>query len=142
MLIKIDLEKAYDRLSWSFIRDTLEKLGVPNTWIMNIMNCVETTRMSVLWNGKKLDWFKPTKGIRQGDAISPFLFVLCIERLGHIINQPVNAGKWKPINLSKRGPPVSPLFFADHLLFAEASEHQMAIIWSVWIFFVHPQLKN
>ena len=85
MLIKIDMEKAYDHLSWSFIRDTLEMLGLLNTWIRSIMNYEETTRMSVLWNGKKMDWFKPTRGICQG-AISPYLFVLCMERLGHIIN--------------------------------------------------------
>ena len=68
-----------------------------------------------------MDWFKSTRGIRQGDAISPYLFVLYTERLGHIINHAINASKWKPIKLSKKGPYLSHLFFAKNLLhFAKA----------------------
>ena len=65
MLIKIDLEKAYDRLSWPFIRDTLETMGLPSSWIKNIMHCVDSTNMSVIWNGNQLASFKHTRGIRQ-----------------------------------------------------------------------------
>ena len=83
LLIKIDLEKAYDRLAWNFIKDTLQKASLPNDWIRNVMHCVETVKMSVMWNGKNLEWFGPTRGICQGDAISPYLFVLCMERSGH-----------------------------------------------------------
>ena len=50
------------------------------------MSCVETVKLSLHWNGKKLEWFHPSRGTRQGDPISPYLFVLCMERLGHIIN--------------------------------------------------------
>ena len=63
MLIKVDLEKPYDRLSWGFIRDTLGKSGLPHPWIRNIMQCVESTKMSVVWNGKNSAWFKPLRGI-------------------------------------------------------------------------------
>ena len=93
------------------------------------MKCVESSRMSIIWNGDKLEWFWPIRGIHQGDSISPYLFVLCIERLGHVINQAVSEGKWKPIKLSRRGPPLSHLFFADDLiLFAEASESQIVTV--------------
>ena len=81
MLIKVDLEKAYDRISSKFIKETLEKSELPYLWIKNIMYCVETIRMSVVWNGKPLKWFRPFRGIRQGDPISPYLFVLCMEQL-------------------------------------------------------------
>ena len=129
MLIKIDLEKAYDRLSWAFIKDSLEPLGLPNSWKKNLMHCIKTTNMSVIWNGQKLDRFKPTRGIRQGDTIYSYLFVLCMERLGHLINQAVTNGRWKPVRLSKYGPPLSHFFFADDLLlFTEASQDQIRTI--------------
>ena len=63
MLIKIDLEKAYDRLSWKFIRNTLEIGGFPNSSMRKIMQCVETSKLSVSWNGKAVDWFQPSRGI-------------------------------------------------------------------------------
>ena len=97
---------------------------------MNIMHCIEIVRMYVYWNRKNLEWFKPTREVRQGDYISPYLFVLCMERLRHIINQAVVAeGRWKPIRLSRNGPPLSHLFFADDLLiFADAFEDQINVI--------------
>lgn len=55
MVLKIDLEKAYDRLNWDFIRDTLKEVCMTKEWIRNIMSCVESPRMKVLWNGKQLD---------------------------------------------------------------------------------------
>ena len=129
MLIKIDLEKAYDRLTWNCIRDTLEKTGLPHSWIWNSMHCIETVEMKITWNGKTLEGFKPSRGIRQGDPISLFLIVLCMERLGHVINKVVEEGKWKPIKLNRYCPPLTHLFFADDLLlFGEASENQMEII--------------
>lgn len=56
MMFKIDLEKAYDRLDWSFIRDTLKQAGLHEIWIDRIMTCVETSRLAVLWNGERMDW--------------------------------------------------------------------------------------
>ena len=67
-------------------------------------------------------------GIGQGDAIS-YVFVLCMERLGHLINDSINSGQWKPIRLSRNGPLLSHLFFVDDLiLFGEASTEQMDVI--------------
>lgn len=64
MVMKIDLEKAYDRLEWSFIRDTLEKAGFNDLWCRLIMSCVESAHMAILWNGKPMEWFRPSRGIR------------------------------------------------------------------------------
>ena len=81
MVIKVDLEKAYDRLEWSFIKMVLEHFGFPEMLIKLIMCCVSTTTTSILFNGSKLDSFQPSRGIRQGDPISPYLFLLCMEFL-------------------------------------------------------------
>lgn len=85
--------------------------------------------MSVLWNGQNLDWFTPTRGLRQGDAISPYLFVLCMECLSHLIDKAVQDGRYAPIKVARTIPPLSHLFFADDLLlFSEASEKQIRVI--------------
>ena len=129
MAIKIDLEKAYDRLSWDFIRDTIMEVGLNQTWTRNLMHCIESSRMSILWDGTKLDWFTPKIGIRQGDPISPYIFVMCFECPSHIICKAIADGDWKGIKLSRHGPTLSHLFFTDDLiLFVEASMHQLRVI--------------
>lgn len=70
MAIKIDLEKAYDCLEWSFIRDTLKLFNFPNHLTSLIMSCVSTSSISMLFNEGGLDYFLPTRGIRQGDPLS------------------------------------------------------------------------
>lgn len=132
MAIKVDLKKAYDRLSWGFIHDTLLEVAIPITLVHIIMECITTAPMNVLWNGELTDEFIPSRGIRQWDTISPYIFVLCIERLSHGICQAVNMGKWHPVRLSRNGTPLTHLFFADDLLLlAEASCEQAKILTSV-----------
>lgn len=99
MAIKIDLDKVYDKFSWNFIKDTIMEVGFSPKWIRNIMSCIESSRMAILWNGEQLNWIKPGQGIRQGDSVSPYIFVLCIERLNHNIGQAVSNGSWREIRL-------------------------------------------
>ena len=82
MVVKIDLEKAYDRLEWSCIRMILIHFGFPENIIKLILSCVATSSTSLLFNGSKLQTFCPSRGIRQGDPISPYLFLLCMEFFG------------------------------------------------------------
>lgn len=103
MAVKIDLEKAYDRLKWNFVRDTLRDIGIPEPLVSIIWQCISSSNMRVLWNGEELESFLPTRGIRQGDPLSPYLFVLCMERLSHLISAAANEGRWKPFPFSKDG---------------------------------------
>ena len=129
MLLKLDLEKAYDRIRWDFLEDTLSAARLPEKWIQWIMGCVTGASMNVLWNGEKTEEFKPSRGIRQGDPLSPYLFVLCLERLCHQIVKATGLKEWKPNSLSRGGPKLSHLCFADDLiLFAEASVTQVRVI--------------
>ena len=136
MAVKIDLEKAYDRLNWDFILDTLQDIGIPNRLINVIMKCFTSTKMLVSWNGDLSEEFRPTRGVRQGDPLSPYLFVLCMERLSQLIVKHVQEGKWKAIQLGKDGPPISHLFFANDLvLFAKASFDQVTLLENVFRIF-------
>lgn len=58
----------------------------------NLVNCVTSTSYNVLWNGLQTEYFFPHEGLRQGDPISPYLFVLCLDRLSHIITDAVSSG--------------------------------------------------
>ena len=129
MLLKLDLEKAYDRIRWDFLEDTLQAAKLPQIWIKWIMECVTNPGMSLLWNGERTEAFRPQRGLRQGDPLSPYLFVLCMERLCHQIEFSVANKDWKPIRLSRGGPSLSHVCFADDLiLFAEASVSQIRVI--------------
>ena len=111
MLIKIDLETAYDRITWSCIKDTLNKAGFPQVWTRNIMQCIETVEMMRVWNGKTFLGFKPSRGIRQGDPISPYLFILCMERLRHIINKVVEGRQMEACQTQPIQPSSNPFIY-------------------------------
>ncbi|PNY14872.1 ribonuclease H, partial [Trifolium pratense] len=129
MVFKLDLEKAYDRVNWTFLRDTLTKFNFPPKIISLIMFGISASSNSILWNGSKTEAFTPMRGLRQGDPLSPYLFVLCMERLGMMVSNRVSTGDWKPMQLVKNGTKISHLFFADDvLLFAKASPSQASIV--------------
>ncbi|CAA7030621.1 unnamed protein product [Microthlaspi erraticum] len=91
--------------------------------------CVTGPAMTILWNGEQTEPFAPRRGLRQGDPLSPYLFVLCLERLCHLIEEAIDLKKWKPIQLSRGGPKISHVCFAyDLILFAEASVTQVQVI--------------
>ena len=122
MALKIDLEKAYDKLEWGFIRSMLIRFNFPNNLIEIIMSCISSVSTSVLFNGGSLDPFRPSRGIRQGDPLSPYIFILCMEFLDQLIQEKCEAKVWCPVKASRSGPSFSHLFFADDLvLFAKAN---------------------
>ncbi|XP_031131957.1 uncharacterized protein LOC116033348 [Ipomoea triloba] len=129
MAIKLDFEKAYDRLSWQFVDTILKEIGFSSMWVKVIMCCIRTARLSVNWNGNRLSQFHPERGLRQGDPMSPAIFVLGLEKLCQIITLRVNSGDWKGVQLAPGCPILSHLCFADDMvLFAEASIDQIAVI--------------
>ncbi|XP_019164608.1 PREDICTED: uncharacterized protein LOC109160818 [Ipomoea nil] len=129
MVVKVDLQKAYDSVDWAFLKDTLEGFGFPAQLVQLILFSLENSNISILWNGERLPPFSPGRGLRQGDPLAPYLFNLIMERLSLEIQNEVSLGRWKPISVARGGIDVSHLFFADDLmLFGEASEHQAGVM--------------
>lgn len=121
--IKVELEKAYDRLEWSFIHKVLQAFHFPHHFTKLIVSCVSTTSISILVNGSKMDSFLPFHGIRQGNPLSPYLFILCMEFLTPLIEGKCVQGSWIPLKASRGNIGISHLIFADDLiLFANVTE--------------------
>ena len=77
--VKLDMMKAYDRVEWHFLEAILLKLGFSASWVCLIMKCVSSVRFVVKVNSELLPFFTPSKGLRQVDPVSLFLFLLCAE---------------------------------------------------------------
>jgi hypothetical protein len=116
MSIKLDMSKAYDRVEWKFLEAVMRKLGFEDRWINLVMSCVRSVTYSVVINGNLVGHIRPTRGIRQGDPISPYMFLLYAEALSAMLSKAVHSGTITGIPTSPKGPRISHLFFADDSL--------------------------
>ena len=91
----MDLSKAYDRVEWCFLRNALLKLGFQSTWVDRVMTCVTSVRYTIRFNGVMSAPFTPTRGLRQGDPLSPYLFLFVADGLSTLINRKVTTGALK-----------------------------------------------
>lgn len=126
---KIDLSKAYDRLSWRFVLDILREIGLCRQLRDLISYCLTTVSYRALVNGETTKRINPCCGIRQGDPLSPYLFVLAMEKFSQIIKVAIDNGNWKEVKVSRGGTSFSHIFFTDDLvLFGEATKAQASVM--------------
>ena len=115
--VKTDMSKAYDRVEWSFLETMMLKMGFDERWIHLIMRCVSTVSYQVLINGEAKGKIVPSRRLRQGDPLSPFLFVLCTDVLISQLKQSEREKNLSGLKITRSSPPVSHLLFADDSLF-------------------------
>ena len=129
MALKLDMSKAYDRVEWAFLEATISKLGFDRKWIMQ---CVMMVQYSVLVNGVPVGDINPSRGIRQGDPLSPYLFLLCAEVLSAHLHDADRRGNLSGVPTFSGGPCLNHLFFADDsLIFCKAQMEDWNFLTSI-----------
>lgn len=104
-------------------------MGFPNSPASTIMHCVTIVTFSILINGQPSDKFLPQRGLRQGDPLSPYLFILYAEVLSGLLTTGQTRGNFQGINIVPNAPPISHLFFADDsLLFCRSDPKEAKFI--------------
>ena len=122
MALKLNMSKAYDQVEWVYVEYIMRKMGFVGRWISLVMECIRTIQFLVLIDGVPKGFINPTRGIRQRDPLSPYIFLLCTEGLSALLHKASTSGRLKGIQSNREGPWISHLFFADDsLLFGQAS---------------------
>ncbi|GKD90093.1 RNA-directed DNA polymerase, eukaryota, reverse transcriptase zinc-binding domain protein [Tanacetum coccineum] len=115
MIFKIDFEKAFDSVSWDFLFQVIVFMGFSSKWISWISGCLSSAKTSVLVNGSPTDEFHLHRGLRQGDPLSPFLFIMIMEGLHVAVEDAILAGYFRGVTVGSQN--ISHLRFADDVLF-------------------------
>jgi len=113
MALKLDMSKAYDRLEWDFLEAMLRKLGFAPRWIHFLVTCVRTVTYSTLINGQPNGRIVLSHGIRQGDPLSPYFFIICAEAISSMLQYSVRNGDITGVPISRGGTCIHHLFFAE-----------------------------
>ncbi|XP_021839984.1 uncharacterized protein [Spinacia oleracea] len=124
-VVKLDMNKAYDRVRWDFLFQALHEFGFPPYWVNIIRQCVTSVSYQVLVNGEPSRSFNPKCGLRQGNPLSPYLFVLCMEVLSALLRRAEQEHLIQGISVCRGASSISHLFFADDsLLFFRVSPRE------------------
>ncbi|KAK4383839.1 hypothetical protein Sango_3114300 [Sesamum angolense] len=114
--LKVDLRKAYDMVEWDFLSVVLQLFGFPGTFIRWVEECVTTPMFSVCINGNPHGFFKGSRGLRQGNPMSPFLFVMIMEVLQLMLLQLIDQNEGFSFHWRCKELGLFQLCFADDLL--------------------------
>ncbi|CAN0838702.1 LINE-1 retrotransposable element ORF2 protein [Linum grandiflorum] len=138
LVVKLDIEKAFDHVNWNCLLQILGKMGFPSKWIGWIRVCISTPRFSVVVNGQASGFFPSSRGLRQGDSLSPFLFILVMNILSDILqflHESNSISGFFMDHDAGHGEVTHLLYADDSILFCDASIHQVRSIMAALIVF-------
>ncbi|XP_055835240.1 uncharacterized protein LOC129903721 [Solanum dulcamara] len=124
VVIKLDMAKAYDRVSWSYICLVLRKMGFGEGFIDMVWRIMSHNWYSIIINGSRHGFFHFTRGLKQGDPLSPFLFILGAEVLSRLLNNLHHHPNYQGFFMAKRGPKINHLSFADDVIIFSSGRAQ------------------
>ena len=129
MALKLDMSKAYDRVEWDYLKGIMLKMGFHHRLVDLIMAGISFASYSVLVNGVPLGFIKPFRRIRQGDPLSPHLFLLCSEGFSALLRNALQQRLLHGVSISRNGPQITHVLFADDSsLFCKACSSECHII--------------
>ncbi|KAM6544293.1 hypothetical protein CsatB_008740 [Cannabis sativa] len=129
MAVKLDMAKVFDRVEWAFISTILRKFDFPSRFIHLISDCISTATFQFNINGKVSGHVSPSRGIHQGDPLSPYLFMLCAKGFSSILQQQERNRALNGFKVAHSIPNIFHLLFADDsLLFCQASINSCNVI--------------
>lgn len=105
--MKLDMTKAFDRVCWDFLAQVMRKFGFEEDWVYWLLSPINTPYFSILVNGFSKGYFKSSRGIRQGDPISPFLFIILAETLGRGLTYLLATNKIKGLSITQNVKPIT-----------------------------------
>lgn len=127
--LKLDISKAYDKVSWSYLKQRIQSHGFCDKWIGWIMRCVSTVSYEINFNGSTIGPIYPKRGLFQGDPLSPYLFLFCVEGFSNLLDRAEEERKINGCKIAPTAPVVSHLLFADDsfLFFKETVNEAICI---------------
>ncbi|OMO64639.1 reverse transcriptase [Corchorus capsularis] len=132
LALKLDLSKAYDKVEWIFLEKCMYRLGFSSHWIELVMEGIRSVSYSILINGQQTARLSPTRGIRQGDPLSPYLFLFCMEAFSCLISNAEATNLIHGVAINRAAPSISHLFFADDsLIFLRAALDECEVVLNI-----------
>uniref|UniRef100_A0A803P6Q0 Reverse transcriptase domain-containing protein n=1 Tax=Cannabis sativa TaxID=3483 RepID=A0A803P6Q0_CANSA len=123
MEIKLDMSKTYVRVQWGFLEAMMRKLGFHEQCIQLVMKCVSSVAYKFVVGGHEVGSIVPTRGLRQGDPLSPYLFILCAKGFSALLQDFERRGRIRGCKVTRKAPLVSHMLFAnDSYIYCQASE--------------------
>ncbi|KAK9060718.1 hypothetical protein SSX86_021424 [Deinandra increscens subsp. villosa] len=116
LIVKLDFEKAYDTVDWDFLLSVLDQMNFPERWVLWVKGVLVSSRASVLVNGSPTKEFQFSRGLRQGDPLSPFQFLVVMEGFSWLFERAGRVGVFSGLPIPNGGPMISNLLFADDAL--------------------------
>lgn len=129
MALKLDMSKTFDRVEWGYLRAVMLRMGFHDNFISLIMRCISSVSFSLLVRGQQTEIFYPQRELRQGDPLSPYLFLICTEEFSSLLQRAQQEGDIAGIKVSRHCLIISHLLFMDgSILFTRASADEGAML--------------